>query len=107
MRGEARRPMNLPPTVPASVGRLHRGKNLGIFCGRRSGEVAEHAHAQLQISFLFDPGICDFRWKDGDGNWHEQRLTGPQFFMLGPNVPHACRWEKESDLIVLYIEESF
>ncbi len=99
--------MNLPPAVPAIVGRLHRGRNLGIFCGRRSGEVLEHAHDQLQISFLFGPGICDFRWMDADGNRHEQRLNGPQFLMLAPNVPHACRWEKESDLLVLYIEESF
>src|SRR4051812_14049321 len=107
MRGNARRTMNLPPTVHAIVGRVHRGNNLGIFCGRRSGEIAEHVHQQLQISFLFDPGICDFRWRDADDNWHEQRLNGPQFLMVAPNVPHACRWEKEGDLLVLYIEGFF
>jgi len=99
--------MNLPPTVLPIVGRLHCGRNIGIYCGRRSGEVPEHAHDQLQISFLFGPGICDFRWRDSDGNWHEQRLHGPQFLMVAPNVTHACRWEKESDLVVLYIEETF
>lgn len=97
--------MNLPPTTPPIVGRLHLGQNVGIYCGRRAGEVPEHSHDCLQISLIFDPGVCDFRWKDAQGTLHVRRLTGPQFLMVAPHVPHSCHWEKESDLVVIYIHE--
>ena len=79
--------------------------DLRLYCARcAKGMEPEHVHSQLQLSLLFEPGICDYSWRDAAGSCHEAHIVGPQFLLIAPTVPHACHWQKEADLIIVYIE---
>jgi len=81
------------------------GSNVSLFCDH-CGEIhePEHVHQQLQLSLVFEPGICDYTWRDAAGVCHQQHVVGPKFLIVAPNVPHTCHWHKDAEVIILYID---
>jgi AraC family transcriptional regulator len=98
--------LELPPaSLPYRRG-LHSGNEISIYYDLQRPIVwPEHQHEQVQITLLFEPATCLFAWRVPEGGM-EQRLTGPQICVVAANQPHACRWEREADLLVIYIELS-
>lgn len=94
--------MHTGPNIPACEGAL-----LSLFCDRCTpGLEAEHSHEELQLSLIFESVVCDLSWRDIGGDWHEEHIVGPQFLLVGPGVPHTCRWRCVSDAVILYIESA-
>lgn len=87
---------NIPP---------YEGSSISLFCDRCGrGVEAEHEHDELQLSLIFEPGVCDYTWRDAAGEYHEEHVVGPQFLLVAPRVRHSCCWQQESDAVILYIE---
>lgn len=101
--------VKLPPVSVPSQGRLLRGREVSVFYDDRRAPavVAEHDHGQLQIGLLFEPAEYVLSWRLISGELREQRLVGPQLYLVAPGQVHGCRWETEIELLVLYTEESF
>ncbi|MBI2512163.1 MAG: helix-turn-helix transcriptional regulator [Opitutae bacterium] len=61
----------------------------------------------MQIAILLEPAKLVFSWRTPSGEWREQRIVGPQFYVVAPGVFHASRWEANGEIMVLYVEERF
>jgi AraC family transcriptional regulator len=106
---QASRRLELPPvSVPSERGLL-RGQETSLLYDecQSPAVVAEHDHQQLQIGLLFEPATYVLSWRMPSGEPLEQRLVGPQVYLVAPGQVHACRSETEIELLVLYVEESF
>ena len=81
------------------------GSKVSLFCDH-CGQVhePEHVHDQLQLSLVFEPGVCDYTWRDAAGLSHQQHIVGPQFLVVAPTVPHTCHWQKDAEVIILYLD---
>ena len=64
---------------------------------------AEHVHEHLQLTVVFEPGVCDYCWRDAAGECHEEHIVGPQFLLVAPGVPHSCRWCREVEPVVIHV----
>ena len=106
---QASRHMEFPPVAASSERGLLRGREISLLYDKcRSPEaVAEHDHQGLQIGLLFEPATCLLSWRMPSGEAQEQRLVGPQVYLVAPGQVHACRWETEIELLMLFAEESF
>jgi AraC family transcriptional regulator len=100
--------VQLPPTSVPYKRELLRGREVSLFyqC-QPPAIIGEHQHRQLQIMLLFEPASCVLSWRTASGEVRERRLVGPHVHLVAPKQVHACRWETEGELLVLYAEESF
>lgn len=108
--GKAKRngPLDRCAEVAAFKAPLLRGPKLSLCCCHRcAGAVADHLHDQLEIDLLFEPAACALSWKTSRGRREEKAFRGPAVLMIAPQRWHACRWESEADVIVLYLERAF
>ncbi len=98
--------MELPPaSIPYRRG-LHHGGEVSLYYDlQRSTVWAEHQHEQVQIMLLFAPATCQLTWPTAEGA-QEHRLAGPQLCVVPPNQPHTSRWEREADLLAVFVEPS-
>jgi AraC family transcriptional regulator len=106
---QASRRLELPPVSVSSQRGLLRGREISLFYDERRSPaaVAEHKHQELQIGLLFEPATYLLSWRMRSGEPREQRLAGPQVYLVAPGQVHACRWETEIELLVLYAGKSF
>lgn len=83
-----------------------RGRNMSVCCRHAEvGAVAEHAHATLQISVLFEPAACVLDCAAKRGAREQRMLTGPALVMLPPGQRHAWEWKEPGDVIVLQLDQ--
>jgi AraC-like DNA-binding protein len=101
----SRGPLDLGEVYTGPNVQAPAGSSLSLYCDRcAQGLEPEHVHSQLQLSVVFDPGICDYTWRDASGKTHLEHVVGPQFLIIAPNVVHSCRWHTAADVVILYIE---
>lgn len=106
---QASRRLELPPVSVPSHRELLRGREISLLYDecQAPAVVAEHEHQQLQIGLLFEPATYVLSWRMPSGEPREQRLVGPQVYLVAPGQVHAWRSETEIELLVLYAEGSF
>ncbi len=101
-------PLHRSAEVAALKAPLHCGPKLSLCCCHRcAGTVADHRHDQLEIDLLFEPAACALSWQSGRGTREEKTFKGPAVLIIAPQRWHACRWESDADVIVLYLERAF
>jgi AraC-like DNA-binding protein len=94
---------------PSFPGRrpLLRGRQASLSCDTtRILTLEEHCHEQFQLTFHFPPAVGILAQRVA-GELREQRVTGRTVSCVGPQVPHICRWESESPLLIAYYEREF
>ena len=94
---------------PSFPGRrpLLRGRQASLSCDTtRLLTLEEHCHAQFQLTFHFPPAVGILVRRVG-GELREQRVASRAISCVGPQVPHVCRWESETRLIIVYYEPEF
>lgn len=102
-KNETQRFAALSAELPTATVPLISGEHLHFFCGRRpAGEIPPHRHEQLEISILFEPAVCSVSW--GSPPAPALAMHGPAILLVAPQQLHACRWERDADVIVLHIE---
>jgi AraC family transcriptional regulator len=106
---QASRGLELPPVAAPSQRGLLRGREISLLYDkcRSPAVMAEHKHQELQIGLLFEPATFLLSWRMPSGKPREQRLVGPQVYLVAPGQVHTCQWETEIELLMLYPEESF
>jgi AraC-like DNA-binding protein len=62
--------------------------------------VPEHVHDQLEITVLFEPASCVLTFPRGTTH----TLHAPAVLMIAPHQWHACRWQKDADAVVMYVD---
>lgn len=79
------------------------GKEVSVLLrgGRPSKDL--HRHEQIQLVLTFGKSLVEVTWRD-ENQVRTERLVGRQFCFVPPQVPHACRWTGDSDLIILFLD---
>src|SRR5258708_4574274 len=95
---------SLPPGFVPYRRSLFRGREISVYYDRQKPIVTEERQheADVQVMLVFEPGECALSWRSPAGP-QEQKIVGPHLAIIASRVPHAWRWERESDLLVLYI----
>jgi AraC family transcriptional regulator len=64
---------------------------------------SEQQHAEAEVMVLYAPAVCRLRWRNGSEAWKEMILKGPAVCLLPPRLTHRLQWEREAELIALYL----
>ena len=90
---QASRRLELPPVAAPSQRGLLRGREISLLYDecRSPAVMAEHKHQELQIGLLFEPATYLLSWRMPSGEPREQRLVGPQVYLVAPGQVHACQ----------------
>ncbi len=97
-------PLQSCAEVLALKGPLVAGADLSLTCGQHPvGSIAEHAHDQLEIDFLFEPAAAIFDWLVGSDR-REESVFGPAVVIVPPHLRHACVWERAAEVLAMYVE---
>lgn len=65
----------------------------------------EHRHRQAELFLTFDAACAEITWRRKAGSFGKQSVGVHQFCLIPPNLPHACEWKSEADVVAVYIEE--
>ncbi|AHF92537.1 AraC family transcriptional regulator [Opitutaceae bacterium TAV5] len=73
----------------------------------RSNRFAWHRHDQLQFLLVLGGAVCEAEWKTREDESIARKLTGETVWMMPPGRPHALRWHREAELLVLYCDRAW
>jgi AraC family transcriptional regulator len=62
----------------------------------------EHSHRHAELLLTFDRAEVEIVWPCLTGQTRRQAMGAHQFCLIPPNMPHACEWKQEADVVVVY-----
>ena len=101
-----RRPLSRLKLFPPSVPRyLIRGHEVSVYYNRRqAGTWERHQRDQIEIALMFSTGACQLGWWATSRKRQEREVRGPSVCAIAPGLPHECRLEGDTEILVLYVE---
>ncbi len=85
---------------------LCQGEEVSVYYARLKPHVwPEHHHQQAELFFTLGAAEVAVTWRTPAGLLKKQLVTADQFCLIPPNVPHACDWKQEGDVVVVYLEQ--
>src|ERR1700712_3312050 len=80
------------------------GREASVFYGRsRQNGRAEHQHEQAQMVLTYEKAAAEISWLDENGKRRREVLPENSFCLIPPAVAHCCRWPKNAEIIILYL----
>jgi AraC family transcriptional regulator len=85
---------------------LCHGEEVSVYYTRLKPNCwPEHSHRHAELLLTFDSAEGEIAWRKGAGCTRQQVLGPHQFCLVPPNVPHACEWKREADVVAVFFGE--
>jgi AraC family transcriptional regulator len=86
---------------------LCHGEEVSVYYTRlKPNSWPEHNHRHAELLLTFDSAQVEIAWRTGAGCSKQVSVGAHQFCLIPPNVPHACEWKREANVVVVFFGES-